>query len=143
MTLIIVIIIALILFVVLAYNSMIKLRNKVKEAWSDIDVQLKRRYNLIPNIVETVKGYASHESDVLTQVTEARAKAINATNVKDQGSAENMLSGILTAAKSFNINIPETEIDAIQNLQSDVDSLTEKLNESINKNSDSEKQVIL
>ena len=74
---------------------MIKLRNRVKEAWSDIDLQLKRRYNLIPNIVETIKSYATHEESVLTQVTEARSNAINATNVKDQGQAENMLSGAL------------------------------------------------
>jgi LemA protein len=95
MTLIFVIIVALILYVVLAYNTMVKMRNHVKEAWSDIDVQLKRRYNLIPNIVESVKGYAAHEEGVFTKVTEARANAINATNVKEQGAAENMLSGAL------------------------------------------------
>ena len=77
------------------HNSMIKMRNQVKEAWSDIDVQLKRRYNLIPNIVESVKGYATHEDSVFTKVTEARSKAINATNMKDHGAAENMLSGAL------------------------------------------------
>ena len=82
MTLLIVIIVAIVLYLVLAYNGMVKLRNRVKEAWSDIDVQLKRRYNLIPNIVETVKGYAAHEEGVFTKVTEARANAINATNVK-------------------------------------------------------------
>jgi len=95
MTLVVVIIVALILFVIMMYNGMIKLRNRVKEAWSDIDVQLKRRYNLIPNIVESVKGYAAHEEGVFTKVTEARSNAINATNVKDQGNAENMLSGAL------------------------------------------------
>ncbi|MBU0577763.1 LemA family protein [Patescibacteria group bacterium] len=107
MTLIIVIIVALILFVVLMYNSMIKLRNRVKEAWSDIDVQLKRRYNLIPNIVETVKGYATHEDKVFTKVTEARSKAINATNVKDQGAAENMLSGALKSLFAVAENYPD------------------------------------
>ncbi len=95
MTLLIVVIIAIALYAVLAYNGMIKLRNRVKEAWSDIDVQLKRRYNLIPNIIETVKGYAAHEEGVFTKVTEARAQAINATGIQEQGAAENMLSGAL------------------------------------------------
>ena len=95
MTLLIVVVVALVLYVVLSYNGMIKLRNRVKEAWSDIDVQLKRRYNLIPNIIETVKGYAAHEEGVFTKVTEARSQAINATGIKGQGAAENMLSGAL------------------------------------------------
>ncbi len=86
---------------------MIKLRNRVDEAWSDIDVQLKRRYNLIPNIVETVKGYATHEDKVLTQVTEARSNAINATNIKDQGVAENMLSGALKSLFAVAENYPQ------------------------------------
>lgn len=77
------------------YNGLVKLRNRVKEGWSDIDVQLKRRYNLIPNLVESVKGYASHEEAVFTKVTEARSNAINATGKKGQGQAENMLSGAL------------------------------------------------
>jgi LemA protein len=107
MTLLIVIIIALILYVILAYNTFVKMRNRVKEAWSDIDVQLKRRYNLIPNIIETVKGYAAHEEGVFTKVTEARAQAINATNVKDQGVAENMLSGALKSLFAVAENYPD------------------------------------
>lgn len=107
MALIIAIILALVLFVVMTYNGMIKLRNHAKEAWSDIDVQLKRRYNLIPNIVETVKGYATHEENVLTKVTEARSNAINATNVKDQGAAENMLSGALKSLFAVAESYPE------------------------------------
>lgn len=91
----IILIVGVILYIIFTYNTLIKLRNRVKEAWSDIDVQLKRRYNLIPNIVESVKGYATHEESVLTQVTEARSKAINASNVHDQAAAENMLSGAL------------------------------------------------
>lgn len=106
MTLLIVAVVAILLYVILAYNGMIKLRNRVKEAWSDIDVQLKRRYNLIPNIVETVKGYAAHEEGVLTKVTEARAQAINATNIKDQSAAENMLSGALKSLFAVAENYP-------------------------------------
>jgi len=106
MTLLIVAVVAILLYVILAYNGMIKLRNRVKEAWSDIDVQLKRRYNLIPNIIETVKGYAAHEEGVLTKITEARAQAINATNIKDQSAAENMLSGALKSLFAVAENYP-------------------------------------
>jgi len=77
------------------YNRLITLRNRVDNAWSQIDVQLKRRYDLIPNLVETVKGYASHESGVFEAVTKARSAAINATGIEQQGQAENMLSGAL------------------------------------------------
>ncbi len=97
----------IIAFVVATYNKLVTLRNRVKEAWSDIDVQLKRRYNLIPNIVETVKGYATHEEKVLTQVTEARSNAINATNVQEQGAAENMLSGALKSLFAVAENYPD------------------------------------
>jgi LemA protein len=77
------------------YNGLITLRNRCENSWAQVDVQLRRRYDLIPNLVETVKGYARHEKEVFQQVTEARAGAINAGNVKDQGKAENMLSGAL------------------------------------------------
>jgi LemA protein len=77
------------------YNGLVVQRNRCDNAWSQVDVQLKRRYDLIPNLVETVKGYAKHESGVFQNVTEARAKAIGAGTVKDQGAAENMLSGAL------------------------------------------------
>jgi LemA protein len=77
------------------YNSLVRSKIRTDEAWSDIDVQLKRRYNLIPNLMETVKGYAAHEKDVFEKVTNARAAAINARGLKEQGQAENMLSGAL------------------------------------------------
>jgi LemA protein len=77
------------------YNRLILLRNRVDNAWAQIEVQIKRRYDLIPNLVNTVKGYASHESTVFEQVTEARAAAINAQGVEQQAQAENMLSGAL------------------------------------------------
>jgi LemA protein len=83
------------LFMAVMYNRFVQLRNRIDNAWSQIDVQLKRRYDLIPNLVETVKGYAAHESAVFTKVTEARAAAINAQGVEAQGQAENMLSGAL------------------------------------------------
>jgi len=83
------------LYVVLAYNGLVSLRNRTDEAWSDIDVQMKRRYDLIPNLVNTVKGYATHEQTAFEKVTEARAKAMSATGVADKGQAENMLTGAL------------------------------------------------
>ena len=77
------------------------------KAWSQIDVQLKRRYDLIPNLIETVKGYAAHERQVFQNVTEARAKAINASTVKDQGEAENMLTGTLKSLFAVAENYPQ------------------------------------
>src|SRR3989344_4239090 len=95
-TLIILIVIGLGVFaVVVMYNSLVQLRNRVSEAWSDIDVQLKRRYDLIPNLINTVKCYAGHESGVFQKVTEARANAMQAGSAADKAQAENMLSDTL------------------------------------------------
>jgi LemA protein len=82
-------------WLVLSYNGFIRLIQRSKEAWADIDVQLKRRYDLIPNLVETVKGYATHERQAFEEVTNARAKAMSAQGPHDKGEAENMLSGAL------------------------------------------------
>ena len=82
--------VAVILFVIITYNRLIRLRNTVKSSWSDIDVQLKKRYDLVPNLVETVKGYASHEKSVFEKVTEARSVAMKASSPAEKGSAENM-----------------------------------------------------
>jgi len=95
------------LYVMIAYNGLITLRNRVKEAWSDIDVQLKRRYDLIPNLVEVVKGYASHEKETFNKVIEARSKAMSATGVKEKGEAENALSGTLKSLFALSENYPE------------------------------------
>lgn len=84
-----------VLWAVVAYNSFVSLVNRTKEAWSDIEVQLKRRYDLIPNLVNTVKGYATHESGAFERVTEARAKAIGAQTLEDKSKAELGLSGAL------------------------------------------------
>ncbi len=96
LTYIIIGIIALFLFwIISSYNGFITLINRAKEAWADIDVQLKRRYDLIPNIVNTVKGYAAHEQIAFEKVTQARAAAMGAGNIHDKGQAENMLTGAL------------------------------------------------
>ncbi len=89
------VVVLLVLYVILTYNGLVRLRNRVKNAWSQIDVQLKRRYDLIPNLVETVKGYAKHERETFEAVTQARAAAINATGVAEQAQSENMLTGAL------------------------------------------------
>jgi LemA protein len=83
------------IFIWATYNSLVTLRIRVDEAWSDINVQLKRRLDLIPNLVETVKGYAKHEQGVFQEVTEARAQVINANGVKDTAAAENQFEGAL------------------------------------------------
>src|SRR3989344_2123042 len=93
---ILIIILAVVVFwVVLAYNGFVRLINRAKEAWADIDVQLKRRYDLIPNLVNTVKGYAEHERATFEKITEARSTAMQAGNIEEKGKAENMLSGAL------------------------------------------------
>lgn len=96
LTWIIVIVVAgIVLWLVATYNRLISLKNRTAEGWSDIDVQLKRRYDLIPNLVETVKGYTKHEEGVFTKVTEARTLAMGAQGIEAKGKAENMLSGAL------------------------------------------------
>ena len=94
-TILIIIGVIVVLWLVMTYNRLVTLKNRTSEAWSDIDVQLKRRYNLIPNLVETVKGYASHERELFERVTKARVMAMQAQTVKEKGEAENMLSGTL------------------------------------------------
>jgi len=83
------------LWIAASYNGLVALKNRAQEAWSDIDVQLKRRHDLIPNLVATVKGYATHEQQLFEKVTQARASAINAKGVQQKADAENMLSGAL------------------------------------------------
>src|SRR3989338_4021155 len=84
-----------ILWVIFAYNRFVSLINRTKEAWADIDVQLKRRYDLIPNLVNAVKGYVTHERGTLEKVTEARTRAMQSGNVKEHEKSENMLTGAL------------------------------------------------
>ncbi|MDO8514189.1 MAG: LemA family protein [bacterium] len=94
------------LWAVWAYNRFVTLTNRVKEGWSDIEVQMKRRYDLIPNLVETVKGYAAHEAGTLQKVTEMRTRAMNATSPKDKADAENMLTGALKTLFAVAENYP-------------------------------------
>ncbi|MFH1632048.1 MAG: LemA family protein [bacterium] len=97
------------IWLIAVFNGLIKSRNRVDEAWSDIEVQLKRRYDLIPNIVNTVKGYAKHEEGVFTKVTEARANAIQAKTPSEHFEAENMLSGALKSLFAVAESYPQLQ----------------------------------
>jgi len=96
-----------VVWVIAAFNSLVVLKNRAKEAWSDIDVQLKRRYDLIPNLVETVKGYATHERELFEKVTQARASAMSAQGAKEKAGAENMLSDTLKSLFAVSENYPD------------------------------------
>lgn len=103
-------------WLIATYNGLVKMRNRVKEAWSDIDVQLKRRYDLIPNLIETVKGYAGHENKVFQEVTEARSNAMQAEksgNAAESAQAENMLTGALKSL--FAVSEAYPDLKANQN----------------------------
>ena len=97
----------LVLWIVFAYNRFVVFNTRIKEAWSDIDVQLKRRYDLIPNLIETVKGYMTHESQVFEKVTEARTRAMGVTSAKEKAEQENILSGTLKTLFAVSENYPE------------------------------------
>lgn len=93
--------------IIAMYNGLIRLKNRVEEAWSDIDVQLKRRYDLIPNLINTVKGYAAHEREVFEKVTQARTQAMNAGSTQEKVEAENILSGTLKSLFAVSENYPD------------------------------------
>jgi LemA protein len=119
MTVAIIVIVALVLLVgiaiVLMYNKLVRLRNRVENAWAQVDVQLRRRYDLIPNLVETVKGYASHERATFEEVTKARTAAQQATTVEDQAKAENLLTAAL--GRLFAVAEDYPELRATENFQ--------------------------
>ena len=95
------------LYLVVLYNGLVKFRNRIENAWAQIDVQLTRRYDLIPNLVETVKGYAAHEKETFEAVTRARSMAQDATGVQEQAEAENMLTGALKSLFAVSEAYPE------------------------------------
>ena len=113
--------VVLILFVVVSYNGLVRLRNRIENAWAQIDVQLKRRYDLIPNLVETVKGYAGHERQTLEAVTQARANAINAQGPAQQAQAENAITGALKSLFAVAEAYPDLKANAnFLNLQEEL-----------------------
>lgn len=126
---IILIIIAVVILAFIAvYNGLVRLNVRVNEAWSDIDVQLKRRYDLIPNLVETVKSYAKHEKSAFEDVTKARAEALSAQGIKEKGKAENQLEGALKSI--FAVAEAYPDLKANQNfaqLQADLTDTEDKI----------------
>lgn len=104
---ILIIVVILVIYVVYLYNSLVTLRNRVKNAWSQIDVQLKRRTDLIPNLVETVKGYATHEKTVFENVTKARSSLMNAKTVQENAEANNQLTNTLKSLFAVAENYPD------------------------------------
>ncbi len=112
-TIVLFVIALIILWAIFAYNRLVSLVNQAKEAWADIAVQLKRRYDLIPNLVETVKGYAAHESSAFENVTKARAAAMGATGTAGKAQAENMLSSALKSL--FAVSEAYPDLKANQN----------------------------
>jgi LemA protein len=108
-TLIIILVILglLILIAIFMYNSLIRLRNQVDNSWAQIDVQLKRRFDLIPNLIETVKGYAKHEKELFENITKARTDFLNSSSVKDKAKAENQLSSTLKSLFAVSENYPK------------------------------------
>ncbi len=120
---IVAVVVVLVLILIGINNSMIGARNRVDEAWSGIDVQLKRRHDLVPNLVETVKGYATHERETFQKVTEARAEAMKAQGPAQAGAAEGRLSAMLGDLRAISENYPE--LRATENFQQLSRELTE------------------
>ena len=116
----------LVVWLIALFNRLVTLKNRVAEAWADIDVQLKRRYDLIPNLIETVKGYASHEKGLLEKITQARSEAMNAGSVEQKGVSENALTSTLKSLFAVSENYPD--LKANQNFAKLQDELSDTEN---------------
>ena len=128
MWIILAIVVVLILFFISIYNNLASLRQKVKNAWSQIDVQLQRRFDLIPNLVETVKGYMGHESEVLTKVTELRTSWSSATSIKEKSALDNELSGALKTIMAVSENYPDLKASSnFSQLQEELQNTENKI----------------
>jgi LemA protein len=117
-----------VLWAVAAYNALVRSRNKVDEAWSGIDVQLKRRHDLVPNLVETVTGYAAHESQTLLEVTEARRRAVDADGPEQSERAEAKLTSALGAVNALAENYPQLRAaESFQRLQAELAEIEDEI----------------
>jgi len=122
------IVLAVVFVVIVIYNKLVRLRTTVKSSWSDIDVHLKKRYDLVPNLVETVKGYATHEKTVFEKVTEARSYAMKASSPADKAKAENMFSETLKSLFAVAEAYPELKANAnFMQLQSQLKELEDNI----------------
>ena len=125
---IIVILIIIVVAIIHMYNNLVGLRNRVKNSYAQIDVQLKRRNDLIPNLVETVKGYASHEKGVLEEVTKARTGVMNASTVEETSAADNQLTGALKTLFAVAENYPDLKANSnFQQLQAELTDTEDKI----------------
>ena len=125
---IIIVVIFIIVTLIHMYNNLVGLRNRVKNSYAQIDVQLKRRNDLIPNLVETVKGYAAHEKGVLEEVTKARAGVMNASSVEETSAADNQLTGALKSLFAVAENYPDLKANSnFQQLQSELSETEDKV----------------
>jgi LemA protein len=129
---VIIVVVILVIFVIVTlihmYNNLVQLRNLVKNSYSQIDVQLKRRNDLIPNLVETVKGYAGHEKGVLEEVTKARTGVMNASNIQEASEADNQLTGALKTLFAVAENYPDLKANSnFQQLQTELSETEDKI----------------
>lgn len=129
LTIVVIILVVFIVFTIVhLYNNLVNLRNRVKNSYSQIEVQLKRRNDLIPNLVETVKGYATHEKGVFEEVTQARSNVINASNIQETSAADNQLTGALKSLFAVAENYPELKANSnFQQLQSELTDTEDKI----------------
>jgi len=127
-TILLIVLAVIVLWLIAVYNGLIKSRNRVDEAWSDIEVQMKRRYDLIPNLVSTVKGYVKHEKDAIKMVTDARENMMKAGNVKERIDAENQLSSALKTVFAIAENYPDLKAsDNFKLLQEQLEGIENKV----------------
>ena len=125
---VLVLLLLIVLFVIISYNSLVKLRNKVRDQFSQIDVQLKKRSDLIPNLVETVKGYAKHESETLENVMKARNTYLSASSSSDKVNASNELTGALSKLFALAESYPDLKANTnFENLQNQLKDVEEKI----------------
>ncbi len=118
----------IVLYIIVVYNRLISKKNNVDRAWSDIDTQLQKRYDLVPNLVNTVKGYMKHEQEVLEKVTEARTKWMNSSSLKDKEKTENQMAGALKSLFAVSENYPDLKANEnFKLLQEDLTAIENKL----------------
>jgi len=128
MSIIIILVVVVILFSIIYFNRFIKLKNKSEDAWSGIDVQLQRRYDLIPNLLETIKGYASHEKDIIEKITSSRAQAMGSGSRTSKAASENMLTESLKSLFALAENYPDLKANSnFQKFQEQLSEIEDKL----------------
>ncbi len=127
-TIILAVIVVILMWAIATFNALVRLRNLVKEGWSGIDVQLKRRHDLIPNLIETVKGYKGYEEKVLTEVTQLRAQAASTDDVKQRGVLESALSGKIANIMAVAENYPDLKAsESFINLQKNLTDIEDQI----------------